>query len=96
MSGRHFLEKGIVVQESTRHRRTTEDSTDSGVDKERMRGLGLEGEMSERTTTRVGPRVQSEEDNQEYGMADLTKTMAGAKKKFFFRRQDIGPLFFLI
>ena len=35
--------------------------------------------MSERTTTRVGLRVQLEEDNWEYGMADLTKATAGAK-----------------
>ena len=41
--------------------------------------------MSERTTTRVGPRVQLEEDNWEYGMADLTKVTAGAKI-FFFRK----------
>jgi len=49
-----------------------------------VRGLGLEGGTSERTTMRVGPRVQLEEDNWEYGMADLTKAMAGAK--IFFRR----------
>jgi len=61
-----------------------EDSTDSSVDEERIRGLGLEGGTSERTTTRVGPRVQSEKDNWEYGMADLTKAMAGAK--IFFQR----------
>ena len=93
MLERHFLEKGMVVQESTRHRRATEDSTDSGVDEEWTRGLGLEGGMSKRTTTRVGLRIQSKEDNWEYGMADLTKAMAGAK--IFFQRQDICPLFLI-
>ena len=59
-----------------------EDSTDSSVDEEWIRELGLEGGMSERTTTRVGLRVQLEEDNWEYRMANLTKAMAGAKKLF--------------
>jgi len=31
---------------------------------------------------RVGPRVQSEEDNWEYRMANLTKATAGAKILF--------------
>ena len=30
----------------------------------------------------VGPRVQSEEDNWEYGMANLTQAMAGAQNFF--------------
>ena len=67
---------------STQRRRATEDSTDSSVDKEWIRGLGLEGGTSERTTTRVGLRVQSEEDNWEYRMTDFTKATAGAKKIF--------------
>jgi len=48
--------------------------------------------MSERTTMRVGPRVQLEEDNWEYGKADLTKATAGAK--IFFSK--IGHLSFIV
>ena len=67
---------------------------DSSVDEERTRGLGLKRGTSERTTTRVGPKVQSEEDNWKYGMANLTKAMARAK--IFFEDRTFVLYFNLI
>ena len=85
MSGRHFLEKGMVVEESTRRRRAIEDSTDSSVDEEWIRGLGLEGETSERTTTES--RSKGPVRGRQLGVRDGRSYQGNSRgQKFFFRK----------